>query len=764
MNKIPVQPLTELVAQYGKLFPEVLADTVQPVYNFDLESVFDEDSLEYMQALGEQMPLQIYTPEGPRIWRGPLPGQQHVIAGMFQAMQEGRRRFILRGETGVGKTQIQLMLLDMADRAGMDVYPAVIVQPRRVLKQWRERVKAIIPNSITMKIERPIDAEVFASVARLYHGKKAVFGVIPYSMISRGPGYSSAYRIVGYNNGRKDGDGHYIPSSPFALRDDVAVGCPVCFTPMMRVNIPGAHLKTQDLKNKKDLEALLDRGIKVKCKKCGSPLYEAVRPIPPGKDASARKVRFDVGEYMFRNWKRLSRAAGGKLYRSLVLDEVHKIMNSNSIRGETCANMSSVADNLFGLGATIYGGTASSIFWLYFMFHPEAWYEWGPLPVARAKWFDELANTAEVTKEADPGIISPGGMGKMRTARPRVTKKEVPAAPPKLIKMLAERTIHVKLQNLGVEQPPLTVGSVKVKLDDEHQFQYEQFFQRAIQNAIQHKIGAFASMHLQSAITYPIAPWQERHADYDPNIKVFPESYICAPERELIRFVKEELEQKRKTIIYITHTDIRDIANRIIQILGNEGVTGVRLPKTLDRELVPEWLADEASKFDTVILNQRSVEGVDAIKFQNVFFYELDSSVYPVTQASGRHWRLGQTEPCKTVFMEVEKTLLHRILAIVMQRMAAASMVYGDDIDAHIGQYSANTVLVEAAKQEMAGAALPDLDKLFKKAADVITKGMSDDDDTGLPDSVVLGPENDPESKSVVPNPESSSEERVICL
>jgi hypothetical protein len=215
-----------------------------------------------------------------------------------------------------------------------------------------------------------------------------------------------------------------------------------------------------------------------------------------------------------------------------------------------------------------------------------------------------------------------------------------------------------------------------------------------------------------------------RNAEVVKSVRVFPEDYICAPERTLLKFLKDEKTDGRKTIVYVTHSDKRDLIERIITLLKMEKMTGIRLPTSLDREDIPEWLEVEAPKCDVVILNQKAIEGVDAIHFQNVFFYEVDYSLYPVPQAAGRHWRLGQTQPCKTMFLEVPKTMLYRALALSMEKLGAASTLYGDDLDAMSSKFTTGSVLTEALKQELKGTPLPNLDDAYKRAAQVITKGM----------------------------------------
>jgi hypothetical protein len=278
MTDVKVQTLTDLVQKYGKLFPEVLVDAVEPVYNFELEKVFNPVQLDKLRALGSDLPLRTVGEDGQiSEWRGPLPGQQHVIAALCAALNEGTSRFILRGETGVGKTQIALMTLEMAKDLGHDMFPVLVTEPRRVTKQWRQRVKVIVPDAVTMTITKPIDAEIFAGMARVYRGKKKLFGFIPNSMISRGPGFRSVYRMVGFNWNKRDMDRNYVPMSIFSpMRDKIAVGCPVCYLPFIDVNLPATRFKKDNLYHPDDLENMVKRGLRIFCPRCNSAMFEEV--------------------------------------------------------------------------------------------------------------------------------------------------------------------------------------------------------------------------------------------------------------------------------------------------------------------------------------------------------------------------------------------------------------------------------------------------------------------------------------------------------
>jgi len=724
MNISP-KSLNDLVKNYGEAIVPALENRVHPVFT-DIKNVFDEDEMNILTSLGSDMPLEIITPEGKGLWKGPLPGQQQVIAAVVQAITENRKRLIIRGETGTGKTQISLMSMYMAEKKGISMFPAILMCPRKLIAQWRERIKAILPEeeTIVREIYAPQDVELFAALARFRRDKKYMIGLIPFSMISRGPGFRPVYRWVSYPKVDPMKDGEFIIGQSPLMGGNLAIGCPNCNTAMVGIpKEPGSDIKfswyTSD-----PLVRALNSGNRQYCPNCGAAFFEEQKAIPDGELERTGKLLYDVGEYIHQNWKRLSVKAKGPMYRTLVTDEMHKMKGVDSLRGVTWRNMMMHAENALGLTATLYGGKASTIRMIYHAFNPDTWSEWGGFKSNR--WTDELGNYAEIeTYKEDVNQQNNQKSKLQKPPKTSKTKKEIPSANPLLAKMFMPNTAHIRLEHLGVWMPELEFTGVEAPLDPDHKNEYDEFFRTLLARA---QIGGnyFAGSFLQNALTYAIAPTMDFHltGNYS-NVKIFPPDYICSPERVMRDFVIDELNDGRKSIVYVTHSDKRDIIERLRWVVEQKGATTTRLPKSLDTEDVPKWLEEEAPKSDILFLNQKAIEGVDAIHFKNVFFYEVDYSVYPVMQAAGRHWRLRQTEKCKTVFMEVPDTMLYIALGLVMQKVGAASQLYGDDLDAMSGKFTANSVLIEAMNQQLKGQVSFDRDAIYAKARQTLVKNVN---------------------------------------
>ena len=134
-------------------------------------------------------------------------------------------------------------------------------------------------------------------------------------------------------------------------------------------------------------------------------------------------------------------------------------------------------------------------------------------------------------------------------------------------------------------------------------------------------------------------------------------------------------------LVYVTHTDTRDITPRIEEFLNKEGVkTAVLKSNSVKSEKREEWVNQRVKeKIDVLICNPRLVQtGLDLVDFPTLVWYETDYSVYTMRQASRRSWRIGQDQPVKVVFMVYEGTIQTDALKLVAKKMQSSLAVEGE--------------------------------------------------------------------------------------
>ena len=58
--------------------------------------------------------------------------------------------------------------------------------------------------------------------------------------------------------------------------------------------------------------------------------------------------------------------------------------------------------------------------------------------------------------------------------------------------------------------------------------------------------------------------------------------------------------------------------------------------------------------------------------FSTICFYETGYNLFTLRQASRRSWRIGQTKPCRIVYLHYAETMQARALALMGKKLTAA--------------------------------------------------------------------------------------------
>jgi SNF2 family DNA or RNA helicase len=160
-----------------------------------------------------------------------------------------------------------------------------------------------------------------------------------------------------------------------------------------------------------------------------------------------------------------------------------------------------------------------------------------------------------------------------------------------------------------------------------------------------------------------------------------PEEILYPKERALVDLVRRERERRRRVLVYITHTESRDISPRLVTILEREGFrVTVLKATTVAADRREEWVAARVREgADVLLCHPRLVQtGLDLIDWPSIVWYETEYSVYVMRQASRRSWRIGQRLPVEVTYLVYEGTLQARALALVAAKMRSSLMVEGE--------------------------------------------------------------------------------------
>ena len=210
---------------------------------------------------------------------------------------------------------------------------------------------------------------------------------------------------------------------------------------------------------------------------------------------------------------------------------------------------------------------------------------------------------------------------------------------------------------------------------------------QAVQQALRAGSKRLLGAYLQALLSYPDACTREETV-LDPRTNAvlghapaLPEDRLYPKERALIELVQRERERGRRVLVYVTHTNLRDLTPRLSSILDRTGFrVAVLKADTVSAERREEWVtARVRSGLDVLITNPRLVQtGLDLVDFPSIAWAEVDYSTYVLRQASRRSWRIGQRQPVEVTFLAYEGTLQAEALGLVAAKTRASLMVEGE--------------------------------------------------------------------------------------
>lgn len=695
--------LTEFMEQYGAQLAEQILRR-KPLY--DLQPTREE--WETVSALGKN--------------RKPLPGQKdaglldvqkHVAIGAARVCRK-HRSVIIQGEMGVGKTTIGLAALEL-----LDGFPAIVLCPPHLAPKWCREAQEVLPDVHVAEIRSISDVDrlvegwkngvlgkrfiaVLASTtAKLGSGWKntpAIRYTLPEEKAER-KGFLAALRRYKALRAQQ-GDPEEIAR---ARREamEAAVPYPVC---------PRCGSALMDEKG--NPVSVADLGRKpLKCTACGAPLYDF---------GQGNYHRWPIAEYISRKHR--------GVFRTLVADEVHEYKSRDSDRGLAFQRLVGATRYHLALTGTLYGGKATSIFWLL--------HRLGVGNVQRDFAYDDERRWVDLygvweTREVYTGKAETYGVYNA-TCRRQVSVQEKPGVSPAILPRIIGQTIFVDLADLGVALPPYQESYGPVAMTDEQEAQYRALDSTLRSLAVRDR--RYLSIWLQWTLSRPNSAFRDEavvrpHVVWEGDGRthaggaiaevifdlpaVVEDGALLPKEAWLANFVQSEALLGRKSLVYVRQSDTRDIQPRLRQVLEQAGVR-VAILKGTDPRRREEWIAKNVDGIDCLLCNPLLVQtGLDLVGFCNAVYYEPQYSLYVLWQSMRRVWRLGQTNPVKVVFLGYKGTMEEAALRLIGLKIRAAQLLFGKEVVGAIVPEDDGNFLYELARTVLEGKELPDLTTLF---------------------------------------------------
>lgn len=282
---------------------------------------------------------------------------------------------------------------------------------------------------------------------------------------------------------------------------------------------------------------------------------------------------------------------------------------------------------------------------------------------------------------------------------------EKPGISPALIPELLPRAIFLKLSDLNIALPLYSEIVHPIAMEKEQKEVYEDFQQTLItelRNALNQGSKRLLGKYLQALLGHSDSPWTKETVT-DGNRVIaestpLRENTLYPKEKELLRICHDAKTAGRKTVVYLVHTDTRDLTERLKKILDENGLKADILKASKVKASKREaWI--HANSADVLITHPRNVQtGLDLINFPEVVWYQQDYSIYVLRQASRRSWRIGQKEPVNVHYLYYQETIQDKAITLNVKKLKAALLTEGDLVEEGLATEMEEESLTSLAK------------------------------------------------------------------
>jgi hypothetical protein len=581
-----------------------------------------------------------------RLLRRPLGAQADAIRATAISIQRQPGTVVV-GEMGSGKSLIAAAAAYLAGCRRV-----FIMCPPHLVRKWRREIEQTVPGAQVAIVRTIGDLE---RARQLGGSMQFVICSREYAKLGYRWRPATVTRLV------RGGDGTVVRDATGAFARTCC--CPACFAPI--VDDEGVPLTRADLAEKKH-----------RCDACGGPVWEADRTGPR---------RVPLADYVLRRMR--------DYFDLCVIDEVHELKGRGTAQGLAGAALAEACTKTLVLTGTLLGGYASNLFHLLYRFSPVVRTEFAHDD--EAKWVGRYGYLERITKR-DPNLrVDDGRQSKRRTYVTRIVEK--PGVTPPILFHLIANTVFLRLRDVARHLPSYEERVLLVPMEEggnpdepSQAGSYRRLaadLRQAVQQALRAGSKRLLGAYLQALLSYPDGCTREETV-LDPRTNevlghapALPEGRIFPKERALIELVQRERVRGRRVLVFVTHTNLRDLTPRLSTILDRAGFrVAVLKADTVTAERREDWVSARVrSGLDVLITNPRLVQtGLDLVDFPSIVWAEVDYSVYVLRQASRRSWRIGQQQPVEITYLAYEGTLQAEALGLVAAKTRASLMVEGE--------------------------------------------------------------------------------------
>ena len=727
-----VEELRTFIKAHARQMADVVLQHHRPLYNFDATPT-EWHAMDHLSR-------HRYLPG--RAETGLMKAQKHVTVALTRlVLKHGVG--ILNAEMGWGKTTVAAALPEVLGALGEDAYPVLVACPAHLVENWAREIRDIVP----LAQVRLITPAVHKSREEARRARKSqAKGSLDCSLLQfiqdyrRGLLGKQAFAVISYET-LKLGPGFDPVAVPRRVDGEMRLCCPDCGQPVVVPDEEDNAEADQYERSRRqratrpatwdDLEA--------------EPRFCQARVLHRRWDPERERLTWkeEVCGAPLHTWTHFRRQAGADLLRRypgffglFVADEVHKAKGGSTDVGAAFGKAVRCCRYSVALTGTLFGGKSKSLFYILHRMVPEVRAAYGYDEEDR--WSEDFGvrKQALVMKRAD---VERGFFSGYRRKKGKVS--EQPGISPAVLRYLLPYTVFSTLADLGYELPPYREEAVVLDMDTEQRAQYDAI-DNELRSMVREKPRLLATW-LQTTLGRPDTAFREEeivaritvgrsgrrkeieelHLGILPPVvcpglwrveggdgKVAPAPgrddtdlpRLLAKERWLADFCRAEVAAGRRVLVYVRLTGTRDIQGRLVKVLREAGLRVAVLRQDVSPRRRDRWVRRHLP--DVLITNPRLVEtGLNLVDYATVAFYEIDYSLYTTWQACARVWRPGQVLPVRVVFVAYRDSMEEKAVGLVGEKIAAAQLLYGDEVGGAIVPEPEDDFLDELAKAALEG-------------------------------------------------------------
>ena len=593
------------------------------------------DSL--FRVMQRNHPSQVVEPEPLEgLLRAPMGRQALAVTAATHALREHGAAIVV-GEMGTGKTFIAAATAHRTSKR------TLVLCPPHLVEKWRQEILETVPDA------QVVIAETITDLERARALQTPLFVILSRERAKLGPKLFNdgivARKKLMY---ARDARGAITPR---------VVEYPVCVHCGRAIEINGLPATVREA-----------RGLKrPKCEHCHEPLYNHRGDHSRRRDGS---VRYPLAEYVKRKMR--------GFFDLLVLDEAHEYKAADSAQAIAAGMLAESIPRVLSLTGTLFGGYASTLFFLLWRFSKHFRRHYGYHEV---KAFIVRYGAMQHVKTfygLDYGITARRGTVSVRS-------KEAPSVNPLVLRYLLPFTVFLKLSDVAPSLPSYSEQILEVAPSKELAGWYQEIkdaFAGLDRNTLRRVLGAYfhATVHGPDTARHDLEirdPENDRVILYQPGLT---DPDPLPKEQALIDLVREERAAGRRVIVFVQNTKTRPLAAELERLLSRNGFRAQALyAETTTARKREAWLKKAVkSGVEVLILHPRLVQtGLDLIDFPTLVYYQVEPSVYVLRQAARRSWRIGQRHPVRVVYMVYADTLQVKALSLLASKAQASLAIEG---------------------------------------------------------------------------------------